>query len=344
MSRIRVMQSFGPPRSTTNPYIVMLDQALAARPDLEHLRFDWRTALFGRYDAIHFHWPEGKLHGSNAFKSAGKNLLMAALVLRLRLSRVAVVRTVHNLEVPSDLTAFGRGVLRRLDSLTAFRILLNTTTPVVPGQPFALILHGHYRDWFAEFPKCRALAGRIGYFGLIRRYKGVESLVHAYGGVDPGLGLSLRIGGCPSSVELERAVRNSIAGLPRAEATLRFLDDAELVELATSSSIVVLPYRFMHNSGGALAALSLDRPVLLPRNDANVALLAEVGEQWVRMYDGELDTHELEASAVWAATPRGGRPDLSRRGWTRAGELHETAYRTTIDRVSRHPTPAGFLR
>jgi beta-1,4-mannosyltransferase len=344
MSRIRVMQSFGLPRSTTNPYIVMLDQALEGRPGIDHLRFDWRTALFGRYDVIHFHWPEGKLHGSNALKSAGKNLLMAGLVLRLRISRTAVVRTVHNLEVPTDLTAFGRALLRSLDALTAFRILLNTTTPIAEGQACAIILHGHYRDWFAEYPKAAPLAGRIGYFGLIRRYKGVEALLDAYGGIDLEAGLSLRIGGRPSSVELERSVRESVAGLPRAEATLRFLEDSELVELATSSSIIVLPYRFMHNSGGALAALSLDRPVLLPRNEANTALASEVGGDWVTMYDGDLTSGALAAAVARANEPRTGQPDLSRRDWTEAGEQHEAAYRAAIDIVRHHPTPTGAIR
>src|SRR5699024_7660440 len=55
---LRVMQSFGPPRPTSNPYIHMLDESLAHTPDLIHQRFGRARAFFGRYDAIHFHWPE----------------------------------------------------------------------------------------------------------------------------------------------------------------------------------------------------------------------------------------------------------------------------------------------
>ena len=39
---------------------------------------------------------------------------------------------------------------------------------------------------------------------------------------------------------------------------------------------MVLPYRQMHNSGAVLAALSLDRPVLVPATDQR-GLGAEVG-------------------------------------------------------------------
>lgn len=324
--RLRVMQSLGAPRPTTNPYNKMLDEALGATEGLERLRFSWGTALFGRYDAFHWHWPEAKLHGSSWWKSAGKYALTAALVLRHRLSRrIAVVRTVHNIELPDD-NAPRLWLLRYIDRHTDYRIVINETTPLPPGTPHSLILHGHYRDWYAKFPSAERVHGRLGSFGGVRRYKGLEGFIDAYAeavAVEPEL--SLRIGGRPSTPELGDDLRARTADLPGVDLHLDFLSDAELVQLATSSELIVLAYRFMHNSGSVLAALSMARPVLVPRNEANEALAREVGPEWVLMYDGDLDAPTV-VEAWRAASTLTGTPDLSRREWVDAGPAHRDAF------------------
>ncbi len=329
-SDIRVMQSLGAPRPTTNPYNKMLDEALGSTEGLTHLRFSWATALFGRYDAFHWHWPEAKLHGSTWWKSTGKFLLTTALVLRHRLSRrIAVVRTVHNIELPDD-NAPRLWLLRFIDRHTDYRIVINETTPLPPGTPHSLILHGDYRGWYAEFPFAERVRGQLGSFGGIRRYKGLEGFIDAYAeAVAAEPALSLRIGGRPSTPELGDDLRTRTADLPGVDLHLDFLSDAELVQLATSSELIVLAYRFMHNSGSVLAALSMDRPVLVPRNEANEALGREVGQEWVLMYDGDLDAPTI-VEAWRAATALTGSPDLSRRDWTDAGRAHADAFLLAI--------------
>lgn len=328
--RVRVMQALGVPLPTTNPYNKMLDEALGNTEGLEHVRFSWREALFGKYDAFHWHWPEVKMHGSTWWKSAGKYLLTALLALRHRFSRkIAVVRTVHNIELPDD-NAVRLWLLRFIDKHTDYRIVINTTTELPPGTPHSLILHGHYKDWYAEYPAAEKIPGRLGTFGGVRRYKGVNSLVDAYAGaveIEPQL--SLYIGGRPSTEELADDLRQRTKDLPEVILKLEFLSDAELVELATSSQLVVLAYRFMHNSGSVLAALSLDRPVLVPRNAPNEALAEEVGEDWVIMYDDELDADTLVEA--WRKASRiTGSPDMSRRDWADAGRAHRDAFRAGV--------------
>lgn len=333
---LRVMQSLGAPRPTTNPYNKMLDEALGSTPGLTHLRFSWRTALLGRYDAFHWHWPEAKTHGSTWWKSAGKYVLTAALAFRHRLSRrIAVVRTVHNIELPDD-DAARLWLLRFIDRHTDHRIVINETTPLPDGAPHSLILHGHYRDWYARYPSADRVPGRLGTFGGVRRYKGLEGFIDAYAeAVRAEPALSLRLGGRPSTPELGTELRARTAGLPGVDLRLEFLSDAELVQLATSSELIVLAYRFMHDSGSVLAALSLDRPVLVPRNDANEALAREVGAGWVLMYDGdELDGPTLR-DAWRAAAALTGSPDLSRREWADAGVAHREAFRAAVETVRR---------
>jgi beta-1,4-mannosyltransferase len=329
--QVRVMQSFGAPRVTTNPYITMLDRALAESDEVDHLRFSWRGAILGRYDVFHWHWPEVKLHGGSAVGSVGKYVLTALLSLRHSLSRrIAVVRTVHNLELPDD-NAARLWLLRRIEQQADHRIVLNETTLLPEGTARSVILHGHYRDWYAPQPRADRVRGRLGTFGGVRRYKGVSGFVDAYAearGDDDDL--SMTIGGKASTQELADDLRARVEGLPGVTLQLAFLSDAELVELVTASEIVVLAYRFMHNSGSVLAALSLDRPVLVPRNEPNEALAAEVGGEWVQMYEGEVDGRALldALRAVRKITDE--RPDLSRREWADAGASHAAAYRAAL--------------
>lgn len=325
------MQSFRAPRATTNPYITMLDQALGSTEGLQHLRFDWRRALFGRYDVFHWHWPEGKLEGRTWWKKAGKHVLVMLIIARQRLSRIAVVRTVHNLELPQGIGWLSRRILLTIDANTDFRIALNETTQLPADQPFVVIPHGHYRDWYTQ-PRSAVVPGQIGYFGTIRRYKSLDVLFSAYTQARAAdASLSLRLGGRPSTPELKDAVRAQLESLPDARGTLTFLSDSDLVELASSSELVVLPYRHMHNSGSVLAALSLGRPVLVPRNAANQVLGKEVGEVWVQQFDGELDGEQLLAALERVrAIPPGEGPDLSRRDWARTGGAHLDAYQQAL--------------
>jgi len=103
----------------------------------------------------------------------------------------------------------------------------------------------------------------------------------------------------------------------------------------TASQVIALAHREMFNSGTVLAALSLDRPVLLPRNTLTEELAAEVGADWVLLYDEPLTGADLIAAlaALDARPIDGAGPDLTARDWDRAGAAHLAAYRAALDRV-----------
>jgi beta-1,4-mannosyltransferase len=111
-----------------------------------------------------------------------------------------------------------------------------------------------------------------------------------------------------------------------------FISDTELVDIVSSAELMVLPYRFMHNSGAAIAALSIGRPVLVPANPVNDELSLEVGAGWVFQFDGELTADALaHAIAAVRASTRTARPDLSARDWLPIGAAHVAAYRRAIE-------------
>jgi glycosyltransferase involved in cell wall biosynthesis len=329
---LRVLQSFPVPRPTTNPYLVMLDRSLRRLPGTDVLTFSWRRALLAKYDVLHVHWPEILVNGATPVKKMARQLLTVALMIRLQTTRTPLVRTVHNIYPPEGISRRERLILDLMDRSTTLRIRLNTETELPKDAHFVTIRHGDYRDWFSTYSHQSPVPGQLCYVGLIRRYKGVEGLIAAFRQTENLMdGLTLRLAGNPSSADL----RNTIVGLskadPRIKAKLSFIPDRELVEIVTSSELVVLPYRFMHNSGGVLMALSLGRPVLVPGNRVNAELQREVGPGWVHTFDGQLEPEDIirtlkEIRDVGAPAA----PSFKNREWHEAAEKHLLAYRQAV--------------
>ncbi|MFQ4147850.1 glycosyl transferase [Arthrobacter sp. LAPM80] len=340
-TELTVLQSFPVPRPTTNPYLVMLAEHLRACPDLVVLNFSWKSALLGRYDVFHVHWPEIMVTGGTWPKRAVRQLLFLLLLARLRLTRTPIVRTLHNIELPEGLSRFEGFLLRLFVSRTTLVIRLNARTPAPDSVLLATIVHGHYRDWYSRPSHPDAVPGRFGYTGLIRRYKGVEGLIDAFREtMDKEAGLSLLVAGNPSSDSLAEGLRELRGSDGRIELDFRFLPDEDFVTAICASELVVFPYIFMHNSGGVLAALSLDRPALVPDNEVNRALAQEVGPGWLQFFDGTPTADVLVDALNNVRTAKlQGRPDLTRRGWENAGADHLHAYRRAAASMRRRGTP-----
>jgi beta-1,4-mannosyltransferase len=323
--RLVVLQSVPDPKPTTNPYLVQLIRSLRAS-GVEVLTFSWRQALLGRYDLLHMHWPEILCRGNGRVRTLARQLALVVLVGRLAFTRTPIVRTLHN-PTRHERTSLREDLLMQLvDRCTTCAIAISAKTAPLPGRPMVTIPHGHYRDHYSRFVLPESRRGRLAYVGLIRPYKGTEELISAFRGL-PGGGRSLTVSGSPRTPELAAELTERAAGDNRITLELRYLSDAELVTRIGEAELVVLPYRDLHNSGVALAALSLGRPVLVPANEVTTDLAAEVGQGWVFSYAGELTSDALMAGLqALDATCRSAEPNLSRREWSTAGEAHMAAY------------------
>lgn len=342
---MRVLVSFPTGRSTTNPYLVQLTEQLGPEPAVSG--FSWRRALTEQYDVFHAHWPEALLHGTTPARSRLRRVLFRALLLRLRLTRhrVAVVRTVHNLRSHENGLRVERRLLERFDDATSLWIRLNPTTPVPATAPVVTIEHGDYRDWFAAVTVPASVPGRLVYFGLIRPYKNVPGLIQSFARLPAGAdrdALSLRVLGRPTSTDIGAEVLLSATADDRVTVSLGHASDDDLGAEIGWAELVVLPYREMHNSGAALLALSLARPILVPSNAVTEALRAEVGRAWVHTYPGVLTTEILQdaLNRVRALRPpeTDARPDLTARAWPVIADAHRQAYAEAMLMVR---SPAG---
>ncbi|THG30802.1 glycosyltransferase [Naasia lichenicola] len=324
--RIGVLQSFPGRGPQTNPYLLQLTDSLGS--DVEVMYFSWRTALLGSYDVLHLHWPERLARGSSTAKTFVRRLALMALIARISRRKTPVVRTMHNLATHEAGDRWERALLRAMDARTTAWIRLNPFTPTPSEVSTVTIRHGHYRDWYPQPSSSDVIPGRILFFGLIRPYKGVEDLIGAFAALDDP-SASLRLAGKPKSAELAGSIAAASLGDHRVSSVLRHLADDELSQEIGASQLVVLPYRAVHNSGAAILALSLGRPVLMPSGETTEWLSEEMGPGWVRTFAGPL-TPEILREALAAAAELAGHPDLSRLEWRGIGEAHVRAYRAAI--------------
>ena len=328
-----MLQSFPRPRPTTNPYVVQLCAALP--PEVAVRFFRWRTAILGRYDVLHLHWPENLLHGRDGVRRALRRALLLSLLARLAATRTGVVRTVHNTEPHESLRRVDAWLLARLEARTTRWVRLNPFTSTPDTARTRTVLHGHYRDWYAVSTLPARVPGRLLIFGLLRPYKGVEALTAAFQDLeDPGLSLHVvgALSGGDSSGPLTSRLHDDAAADVRIQLRLGHARDDDLVREIGEAMVVVLPYHRIHNSGAALLALSLGRAVLVPRSPVTEALADEVGSKWVHFFDGDLSAEDLRRCLQRDTPPTA--PDLGRREWDSAGHAHEAVYRAAATRAS----------
>ena len=289
---LRVLQSFSRSEAADDPYMVMLFQSLEATAAVEPIHFSWKIRPHWQYTAFHVHWPESLIERRGWVSTAGRRILYLVLLLRLRLLGIPIVRTVHDIDLPSGISRYDTAVLRLTDRWTAMRIVLNPFTPLPEGAASVLIEHGDYREWFADMRKAAQFPGATSSSEdppLEER----RQLVHAFVQLPQDEPVSLKVAGKPSSDELARSLRDLSLSDPRVDLELDFLDDPAVVQGVGEAELVVLPAPDMHNPGRCLRRSHSTAGVGTGQAD-QPSLQQEVGEGWVVCFEGELDSRVLQ--------------------------------------------------
>ena len=315
-----MLEATAPPKATTE----YVDQVVRyCDPAFEFRYLNPRTAVL-RADVFHVHWPELIVRGNGRFETLVRCVGLQVVLALMRRRGTAVVRTLHNLEPHEKGDAIERWALARLEARTDMFVRINSETPVPAGES-PLIPHGHYRGVYERYPKPPSMSGRILFAGLIRPYKGVESLIGAFRQTTwPSA--TLRIVGKPTP-ELETEISSAASVDPRITFKFGYVPDQEFVAELSRAEVVCLPYDNIHNSGALLAALSLDRPTLVRDTPTTRALAEEVGPGWVHLFTDELTSTDLDRvlDAVRNNKPAQG-PCLQNRDWECIGESYGAAF------------------
>ena len=316
----------------SNPWLSSwLSASRAAGVDVEDLSL---RAVLDRGErapsGAHLQWPERTLNPASP-RAAGRlvaRLLVLCAVLRLRGRRVLL--TAHNAashdrrhpllerflwwgvdRLVTDvhaLTAAGRD-----EVVAAHPPLARRRWHVIPlGDYFEQTAGAPSRHAAREALELAATSRVLASFGVLRRYKGVEDLLDAFGQWHAP-GVRLVVAGRAASAEHAEALCSTVERDDRVSLTTTYVDEPTLLRIVTAADLVVLPYRAVLNSSSTLYALSAGRPVLVPRTPTFAELSERVGSGWVHTYDGPLEADDL-SRAIEAPVPAGS-PDLRWCSW-----------------------------
>jgi glycosyltransferase involved in cell wall biosynthesis len=237
-----------------------------------------------RADVVHFQWLD---EYRDDF-----------LLRLLRIFGLPLVYTAHNLlphEDDEDLgtEALAR-ILRKVDRIIVHsesnRRELHALVGVEPGR-VATIAHGSYELLLPEEEIGRAEARRrvgfpaqgpiVLFFGLIRRYKGLEVLLEAFGEVErrfPNARLAIVGQLLPTDDADFEYHSRLLAEASRRESVLRvgeYVDIDRVGLYFLAADVVVVPYTRTSHSGVLMAALAAGRPVVVTKTGAMPEVVEE---------------------------------------------------------------------
>lgn len=314
-----------PLSSTENAFVTSFAEALSGGGAVvrDHA---WRMRRLIGIDVVLLHWP-------NEFMGRNSRRRALPMLLRMHAARALGTRFVwiaHNLrphDGASDFPAITRAFIRALDGIIYLsaesRRLAHDLYDIPPHTRELVTVHGRYcdrtapTDYLAPGPDAPV---RLINFGLIRPYKNIDRLIDAVAGARTAIDLTII--GKAADPSFARNLAMRAAGLPNVHLDLRSdpIPQVELERAIDTAHAVVLPYRDILNSGSAIQALGRHRPVLVPNRGSMPELQAQIGQEWVSLYDGELTAATMDRLAIALRTNRRSpRPDLQRFEWAPIG-------------------------
>jgi glycosyltransferase involved in cell wall biosynthesis len=299
---------------------------------------------------MHVHWPDAFLAADVGWRFWPRLLYLRLLALVVRLRGARLVWTAHNLQRDNQRNGklierfFWPWFLRRVDGVIymteASAIRARDTLPELRNTPAVVIPHGHYLPIVKNAGVC--LTEQHGtpsalFFGSLTSYKNASKVLESFLELPRGEA-RLAIRGKMSLREPDKKLQSLLENLPddraqEIEFEDRFLTDKELVSHITETDLVVFPYSNVLNSGAAIFALSVGRPILASDNSLFRELRELVGPDWVLLINGELDGQQLSLALRHARTLRDNKsqPDLSALDWAGIAEATLDFYAGLID-------------
>jgi glycosyltransferase involved in cell wall biosynthesis len=222
---------------------------------VEHLSDMLRFRQIAAADVIHYQWLTVPALDARLLPPSRPRVMTAHYVLPPRPSRRRL--------------ATARSVFGRMDAVVAHSehgaARLRDEVGLEP-RSVRVIPHGAF-DYLTRLPDEKPLPAELQgaegpvilFFGLLRPYKGIDTLLKAFRGVD---GAELWIVGNPR-MEMEPLRRTAAEAPGRVRFVTRFVDDAEIPAIFRRADIVTLPYRDAEHSGVLYTGLAFGKPMVL---------------------------------------------------------------------------------
>ncbi|TQV77646.1 glycosyltransferase [Exilibacterium tricleocarpae] len=343
-SPLRVLASPARKNKANNPYNSLLYDAMPA----EVQTFEFATTPFDlqQWDIFHIHWPDLLLRHDKITRVHIRAWKLLRKIRSIQKRGGKVVWTAHNMEphkMPLRHLALSlwRKILRSLDGVIYLnrqgREQLEALYPFLAQKPSAIIPHGHYID---AYPPCdtdpyqhlgiQPDKPNLLFFGKIRLHKGLSALLDAFNELEPGRA-NLIVAGQPGKEERLCTEDNPSFKRDNIKSLFRHIEDGEVSGLFQVADAVILPYLSILNSGTAILALSMRRPVVAPRIGSLPTLQQTYGENWIYLYDPPLDRNVIESVLTWLQSREDTALDLSPLDWEPIAQQTAAFYRQLLD-------------
>lgn len=321
-----------------NPYQKLLYDAVEQVGAGRVQEFCLKTVLaHPRPDVLHIHWPDGFLAAGEGWKFWPRYVVLRSYLVIMRLRGTRLIWTAHNLRRDGQRNSnrlnrlFWPWFLKQLDGVIymteASASQARSSEPDLAQTPFSIIPHGHYQPILPPAPEERVIRGvpEAVFFGSITCYKNVHRLLECYLAL-PEDAARLHICGKFSDREPDKQLEQALCDLQPEQAKgvkvdNRFLSDEELAAAIRGADLAVFPYSNVLNSGAAIFALSVGRPILASDNSLFRELQELVGSDWVILIEGDLSPSQLFEGLCRARAllESGVEPDLNALDWKRIG-------------------------
>ena len=337
---LRVLASPAMKNKANNPYNYLLYSAMPASVQT----FEYATTPFDLHDwdIFHIHWPDLLLRHGRITRVHIRAWSLLRKIRAVQKRGGKVVWTAHNIEphkMPLKHFAIElwRKILRSLDGVIYLspqgQQQLEALYPFLAGKPAAIVPHGHY---IGAYPPCESDPyEKLGiqrdntnllFFGKIRLHKGLSALLEAFRGIATEQA-NLIIAGQPGKEELLPAGSDLLLKADNIKTLLRHIENDEVCGLFQVADAVILPYLNILNSGTAILALSMRRPVVAPRIGSLPELQENYGKNWVFLYDQPLNQSVIENVLTWLQTRQNTELDLSPLDWQPLAQQTAAFYR-----------------
>jgi beta-1,4-mannosyltransferase len=334
-----------------NPYQALLYNALVQIDVGQVYEFTPSKIILTKGNKIlHIHWPDVFLATAKGWRFWAKLFSLRVLFVITGFLRIPIVWTAHNIKRTGQHNAalmekfFWPWFAHKIDGI----IYMNKSSKLKAEElfanwsqvPNAVIPHGHYGPIIAANnlmpPSAINKKPNVLFFGSITKYKNANKLLETF--LELPLGFAtLRIKGKMSNIEPDNELLKILDSLPYDQKENvffenRFLDDNELIQAIRESDLVVFPYSDVLNSGAAIFALSVGKPILASDTPLFRDLKEQVGDDWVRLISDVLDADMLLRAIKHSIKLRDStkKPDLSVFDWYLVAQKTKEFYENVL--------------
>ncbi|MGM0717684.1 MAG: glycosyltransferase family 4 protein [Halobacteriota archaeon] len=351
----------------SNPYQSRLIAALEKQGvEVRATDGDWMFPLLlgvrrhGMPDIFHIHWLDRFVITNRRFPAVITVLLGLRLVFELVLLRALGVRlvwTVHNLLNHERVSPRSEFAVRHVVARLVNRIVVHCEEAIesveetyrLPDRVsnrIRVVPHGNFlgvyeddisrstaRDQLDLPPDVPVIA----FFGMVRPYKNVPTLIETFKSVSGDAGLL--VVGNPWNEDVANRVRAVSTGDDRVNTVLKYVPDEEIQVYMRAADAVALPFKSVLTSGSAVLAMTFERAVLAPMIGCLPGL---VGSEGGYLYDPK-DSAGLRATLQKAVDDRERLREMGRRNrktvealdWDRVAERTRNVYTLDTGRSCR---------